>query len=176
MFNMISNRLYDIAVAAIVGGVLLCVAPLPFLAKLDPKISTSTVQDVSERVVRIGQSVVSPDFIVLVEGQGPKHYAKYAIDDIPFEVHVPMGVPFDELVAIVGAVRDPALIARHSSDKRVVFLGWKPSFLPIRVRYAYFLLIAVFLLASGAYLLLFSRRRRGTVEEGSLGRGNRHSG
>ncbi len=161
---MVSTRLHAIAVAAIVGGLVLCVAPLPFLAKLDPKNATSTIQDLSERVVRIGQSVVSPDFIVLVEGQGPKPYAKYAVDDIPFEVHVPMGVPFDELVAIVEAVRDPAVIARYSSVKRVVFLGWKPGFLPIRVRYAYFLLLALVLVASGAYLLLVGRRRRRSIE------------
>jgi len=138
-------------VGAIIIALFLILAPVPFLSAVTQ--DSQTIRDIPNTVLRLGQNFAQPKLVEIGLHEPILNAKTLKIEGVPFSVEIEPGVSSDELEAIVGSVVQPEVQTKYMNAKRLVFAGWEPNYLPLRIGYRYFLLGALILLCCGAYLL-----------------------
>jgi hypothetical protein len=142
----------NIGVVFLLVATLLAAAPIPFLAGPD----SSAIFD---RTVRVGQAIVTPRFNDVSGLSVQKTSSVYAIEGVTFQLEAIRNLPYDEIEAISVASKEPWVTAKFQSSSRVLFDGWSPTLLPVRISYKYFALIAALTFAVGLYSLVIRRHQ-----------------
>ncbi len=138
------------------GVALLCLATflslvsLPFLSEVSE--GRSAIGDLPDMVVRLGQDFARPS-LVPFKSTGGRETMILKVDGVPFSVRIQPGMLRDELEALVNILAKPSVKSQYATGSELMFVGWEPDILPIRIEYRYVMAASLALALMGVYLL-----------------------
>lgn len=142
----------NIGIGAILLGLFIGLAPIPFLSQV--KEGGTSISDMPHMMLRLGQDLATPSFkdVSNLPQKSGTHLLQ--VSDKKFSIEIDEALPRDEIEATADAAAQHDITRQFASAQRVLFEGWKPSFLPIRIAYRYIFVTAFGMILIGVFTLL----------------------
>lgn len=154
---MKSNVCKNIGIGLVIFGIFIGLAPIPFLSRI--KAGESAISDMPLQVIRFGQDLATARFKDVSSLPRKPNTKLIEVDGLEFTIEFDrsLAVSFNEIEAIVDAAAKPIVANQFSFARRILFDGWEPSFLPLRITYRYILVVAFGLILIGLFFLKYNR-------------------